>query len=327
MGISLGGSAAVFGAAYNDTYKKAYGKNLFNSVAAICPVISLRTTLDYLYSSPALGQVFWYKTRQHLLGARAHLTDVPDMISQTKIPLQGFMAGYLGDLAAASLSRRGIAMTRDQYFYNNDFWSLKTIPTTPTLVWGSKNDPVVNYNINANRADGYFAGSKYSGVLGLEDGSHCAFASAYGSAASAAVLRTFVLKNSPEFITSQYTKNSTKVSVALTKLTSKEVHVTQAWEFTKDSDKVVLSFKVFDGSDSTCASKGPWSASEDCKTTHRFTYPVSAFKSLGARMPATETEAQALTREFNTKVEFRTSKTPLNGTNSSEIYASWRAGY
>jgi hypothetical protein len=217
-------------------------------------------------------------------------------------------------------------MDRKDFYYNNDFWNLKTVPQTPTLVWASKDDPIVNYGINAGRAEKYFKGSKYSTVLGLNSGGHCGFAGAYGSQAAATVLRTFVLKNSPEFLSSEYTKQSTKLSVPF-KLTTKEVHVNQAWEFAAGSENVTVSFKIFDGTDSKCASKGPWKSNEDCKVTRRFIYPLSTFKALGARVPKTATEAYTLTREFNTKVEFRGSKGPLTGSNGNEVFASWRAGY
>lgn len=331
MGISLGGNAAVMGAAYNDQYPRANGQKVFNSVAAICPVISLRPTLDHLYGSQVIGRVFSKMTREHFSEARNYVTDVPDMITDDKIPDTRLgMADYIGNLASTSLQRRGIASTMPTFFKNNNFWNLKSTVRTPLLVWASKDDSVVNNRINAEvmEHDDLYENLSNVGVLNLKYGNHCAFQSSYGAQASAAVLRTFVLNNSPEFVNEYAKKARMPWTLGFKKLASRYEHIGQNWNFYSQNDQVKVTFKVFDwNGGSRCAEQGPWSGSSVCVSKKEYWIPISSLSSMGARIPRNTVEAQTLTREFNTKIEFRIEGHPLNGTNASDFFMVWRGHY
>ncbi|MBV2169270.1 MAG: hypothetical protein KUL82_11250 [Bdellovibrio sp.] len=331
MGISLGGNAAVMGAAFNDKYLMPDGKKIFNSVTAICPVVSLRPTLDRLYGGQIVGRIFSKMTKDHFKEARNYVEDVPDLISDEKIPSSRLgMADYIGNLSSTSLQRRGIASTPQTFFKSNNFWNWKEEVKTPLLVWASKDDMVVNNAINAEvvEHDDFYEKSPLVGVLNLKYGNHCGFSSAYGAHASAAVLRTFVLNNSPEFIESYSKKQELPWTFGFKKLSSEYEHVGQNWNFYSQSDQVKVTFRIFNwNGGNECGGQGPWAADASCTTSREYWLPISSLKSMGARVPRTEAEAQALTREFNTKVEFRIKGHPLNGTNSNDFYMTWRSNF
>ncbi|AFY00541.1 hypothetical protein [Bdellovibrio bacteriovorus] len=331
MGISLGGNAAVMGAAFNDKYLLPNGRKVYNSVTAICPVISLRPTLDHLYGTQVVGRAFAKMTKEHFKEARNYVADVPDLITDNHIPSnRKDMADYIGSLASTSLQRRGIASTTPAFFKSNNFWNLKEEVKTPLMVWASKDDSVVNNRINAEvmEHDDLYEKSANVGVLNLKYGNHCGFSSSYGAQASAAVLRTFVLTHSPEFVDTYNTKQEMPWTFGFKKLGSQFEHIGQSWHFYSNSNQAKVVFRLFNwNGGSECADKGPWSGSGTCTSTREFWVPISSLSKLGARVPRTDAEAQALTREFNTKVEFRIKGHPLNGTYSSDFYMTWRSHF
>lgn len=328
MGISLGGNAAVMGAAFNDKFLMNNGKRVFNSVTAICPVVSLKPTLDHLYARPMVGRIFSKLTKNHFQEARQYVLDVPDLISDDKIPDREGLADFIGSIASASLRRRGFDSSMKSFFKSNNFWNWKEEVKTPLMVWASRDDIVVNNRLNADvvaNNDNYEK-SKFVSAINLDYGNHCGFSSAYGAQVSATVLRTFVLNHSPEFIDEYNIKQKMPWTFGFEKLSSQYEHVNQYWNFYSQSDKVKVSFKIYNWNGSySCGKKGPWqSKPSSCTTTKEYWIPIANLETLGARIPRNSVEAQSLTREFNTKVEFRIQGHPLNGTNSSEFFMTWR---
>ncbi|MFS4461049.1 hypothetical protein [Bdellovibrio sp. HCB2-146] len=328
MGISLGGNAAVFGASYNDRFPLADGSKVFNSVTAICPVISLKPTLDKLYNSQLVGRVFAKETKDHFAGARQYLRDVPDLLAPELIPTsRADMPEFIGTLPSTSLQRRGIASTTESFFKSNNFWNLKDPVKTPLLVWASKDDSVVNNDINARvlENDDTYKKVPTTAVLNLTYGDHCGFSAAYGFQAAAAVLRTYVLNHSPEFVDS-YVANEMPWKFGSPKLGASYQHAGQSFEFSSGSSQIRVKFKLFDtrgGRD--CDAGNIESSPMYCFVTKDYTVSVDSLKSIGARIPRNSVEAQALTREFNTKVEFKSKGKALNGTRGSDITLVWRS--
>lgn len=331
MGISLGGNAAVLGAAFNDKYPLANGKKVFNSVTSICGVVSLRPTLDKLYGGQIVGRIFTKMTKDHFREAREYVKDVPDLITDENIPgSRRNMPDYIGLLASESLKRRGIASTPESYFKSNNFWNWKEEVKTPLMLWASRDDMVVSNKINTEVVEysDQYENSPIVGTLNLNYGNHCGFSSAYGMAASAAVLRTFVLNHSPEFVESYNQKQELPWTFGFKKIGTTQEHVGQSFTFYSQSEEVKVTFRLFNwnGADS-CSTSGPWNASGACVQKREYWIPISSLKALGARVPRTDAEAQAMTREFNTKVEFRIKGHPLSGTSSSDFYMTWRSHF
>lgn len=328
MGISLGGNAAVFGAAYNDLYPRTDGSKVFSSVAAICPVISLRPTLDHLFNSPIIGNIFATAAKQQFLDARGDVTDIPDLLADNKIPkATSEMTDFIGQISSTSLQRRGIASTSASFFKNNNFWNLKNKVNTPMLVWASLDDIIVNNKINAQvmEYDDSYEKSPKVGVLNLPYGSHCGFSAAYGMLASTVVMKTFVLNHSPEFI-DKYSQQQMNWDYGFKKLYPTEQHVGQSWHFTENSDQVKVSFRIFNWNTNACYEQGPWGVGTNCVTTREFSLPISALRNMSARIPRNRAEAEALSREFNAKVEFKTKDLKsLTGSKATEFVMVWRS--
>lgn len=330
MGISLGGNAAMMGAAFNDKYPLSNGKKIFNSVTAICPVVSLKPSLDHLFGGAIVGRIFSKLTKKHFQEARQYVEDVPELLTDDKIPGRSGLAEFIGDVASASLRKRGSDTTTQAYFKSTNFWNWKSEVKTPLMVWASKDDMVVNNRLNAGviEHDNTYEKSPLVGVLNLDYGNHCGFSSAYGAQVSATVLRTFVLNHSPEFVDDYNVKQKMSWNFGFEKLSSQYEHVAQSWNFYSQSDKAKISFKVFNWNGAgNCAKKGPWFSDRSCMTVKEHWIPISSLEKLGARVPRNDVEAQALTREFNTKVEFRIIGHPLNGTNSNEFFMTWRNNF
>lgn len=328
VGLSLGGNAAVMGAAYNDMHPQADGSKVYSSVMAICPVVSLQPTLEHLFASPIIGDLFAKYTKDQFTDSRSDLTDVPDLLTEKNIPKSKYeMSDFLGLLNSTSLQRRGIASTPSSYFKNNNFWNLKQKVTTPMLVWASKDDIVVSNKLNAQvvEFDNYYQNSPTVGVVNLPYGSHCSFSAAYGFLATTTVMKTFVLAHSPEFL--DYKQNQMPWSFGFKKMYPVEEHVGQVWKFAAKSDQAKVSFRIFNYTGSQCYDQGPWAGADSCISTKEYSVPISSLKNMGARIPANSTEAASLSREFNAKVEFKTKElAPLNGTNATEFTMVWRAG-
>ncbi|QLY24746.1 S9 family peptidase [Bdellovibrio sp. KM01] len=327
MGMSLGGNAAVFGAAFNDMYPMPNGQKVYSSAVAICPVISLRPTLEHLYSDDVIGPVFNIMTRSQFAKARSYLTDIPEMVAADQLPPRKQMPGYLGDMASTSLQRRGVASTSPDFFKSNNFWNLPGKVQTPLMVWASKDDNVVSNKLNAQvfEHDDYYESAPNAGVVNVNYGSHCAFSAAYGYQTAALVLRSFVMAHSPEFV-DHYKRTEMPWKFGFKKISNVYQHVGQSWKFEEKSNTATVTFRMFNFvANKNCYFRNPFGDEvAGCVTTREMDIPISEIKAMGARVPANEVEAQALTREFNSKVEFLTDGKPLNGTSSSSFVLSWR---
>ncbi|WP_413575614.1 alpha/beta hydrolase family protein [Bdellovibrio sp. HCB290] len=328
MGMSLGGNAAVYGAAFNDIYPTFNGQKVFSSATAICPVISLKPTLENLYNNNLVGPVFNLMTRSQFRAARKYLTDIPDMIADDRLPGRKHMPAYLGEMATTSMQRRGVASTTPaEFFHDNNFWNIPHKIQTPLMVWGSKDDNVVSNKLNTQvfEFDEYYEKAANVGVINVNYGNHCAFSAAYGYQTAAMVLRSFVLSNSPEFAGS-YKRTEMPWKFGFNKIPNVYQHVGQSWKFEANSGNVTVSFKMFNSvANKTCYHKNPYSeAARGCMTTRQMTVPIKSLENLGARVPANDVEAQALTRQFNAKVQFLVDGKPLNGTSASSFSLSWR---
>lgn len=329
MGISLGGNAAVFGAAYNDAYKKQTGIKIFNSVTAICPVITLKNTLDKLYQDSLVGSVFYKFTKDQFINARDYVVDVPDLLKDSDFPETTLMGNYIGFLASTSLQRRGIASTTDKFLKSNNFWNLQEKLETPLLVWASKDDMVVRNEINAAifEKDTYYSKeSPYVDVLNMDHGNHCAFSSSYGMASTSAVLRTQVLQHSPEF-QGYWSKKMLSSTFPKPHLKPSQRHLEQEWKFVPQRRFVYLTYKIFDSQrDVACEELDPTQTVVPNRCTFDRTYliPFSEMAELKLAVPKNETEAAASARDLNSRTEFVSQGRSINGTRANAYKMIWR---
>lgn len=322
-GISLGGNAAMFGAYYNDIFPDVQGNRVFNSVSAICPVVSLKPTLDKLFGGMIVGRIMNSVTREHFLSLKPHLQDVGDLVTEKNVPKdRKAMPGYMGYIMATSLTRRGSLTNTDSYFKSNNFWNLHKTIETPLLAFASEDDFIVDYSVNTKvlKENDIYEKNESTAVLAMKYGSHCGFASAYGLEFTSLVLRNFILNNSPEFKPEYIQTKQLDWKGQPLKISNTSVHVEQSWVFTPKSEIAKVEFTTFEkGNSQKCNYENYWIKKKDCTKISAIDVPIREIASLGGYVPTNFAEAQALTREFNAKIEFVTDSGPINGTNTSSF--------
>lgn len=344
-GASLGGNAAIFTAYYNNQLKDLKREQVFSSVAAICPVLDLHDSMDLLYQDGSLRDQYGegngvvvangalIATKNQLKDGKKYLNDIGDLLEESPPPSKTEMKNYLGWLAANSLTRRGTPTTPTEFWAANSFFKKMPVKIeTPTLVFASEDDHIVNNAVNAGKLKAMLNSNSKNqmGVLNLPFGDHCGFNSVYGMKATSMVLRSFVLHNSPEYTAHQYQKIKLPWLFAKVKMTSHEVNLSQTFEFKENSTRINIHFKVLNklANLGSCYLSDTYSPVVGCVINKKVSVHVKNLKSLGARVPSNEVEAEALSREFNAKVQFVTDadNEPLTGTSKSVdaiIYRSW----
>jgi predicted alpha/beta-fold hydrolase len=327
MGISLGGNAAIMQSIYNEIEIQALGQRVFNSIASICPVLDLEATLRELVSSPVVGDIMYFYTRDEILKAQPYLKDIPDLITKSTFPGKSDLADKLGEWASESLTRRGLATAKEDFWKQNSFFNYNRNTSTPLLVWASKDDIIVHNKPNTGRLAIELNAKLHPnlGLINLPYGSHCGFSSVYGDAITATVLRSFVLFNSPEY-KEKYLRKKKAIALKTPKIGFSEQHLQQVWKFKANKDKAKLTYKVFSPSKdfSQCSSASALKGSPECTTEYSYDIPITSLTDIGAYIPESDVQAEALTREFNSRVELWTSKLPINGSRNPASHIVWR---
>lgn len=328
VGLSLGGNAAIIGSYYNDIFPDVYGDKVFNSVTAVCPVVSLRPTLEKLYGRTVVGRVFSSFTKNHFYSLRSYLSDVSDLVTEEVMPKdREKLPDYLGYLMSTSLNRRGIASTPDSFFKSNNFWNIKKTIQTPLLAFASKDDFIVDYGLNSKvlHDDDHYEKIESTGVIPVDYGTHCAFSASYGFEFTSLVLRDFVLINSPEYKTKYMSVGSLNWPVKYPKVGNDSVHIEQVWKFESKSENAKVVFSIFDKNMNwKCRNKSPWNKDRECVNTETILVPIKNLSDLNGYIPQSDSEAESLSREFNAKAELVKNGIPISGTNASKFSVRYR---
>lgn len=342
-GASLGGNAAIFTSYYNNQLRDIRGEKIFKSVTAICPVLDLQDSMNLLYQNGTVWNM--YKngngvlvsngaaaaTKNQLNSGKSYFEDIGDLLDQSPPPSKTKMKDYLGWLASESLTRAGAPTTPKEFWDANSYFKRMPISIdTPTLVFASKDDHIVNNAANTGKLKKLLKSNfKDSlGILNLPYGDHCGFNSVYGTNATSMILRSFVLHDSPEYTARNYLKMKLPWLLSKVDVTSYEVNLSQTFEFSEKSNHVDIHFKVFNklGNLGSCYLSDPFSPVVGCVIDKKVSINIQNLKFLGARVPTNKVEAEALSREFNAKIQFVTNNGLLNGTSSPAegiIYRTW----
>lgn len=328
VGVSLGGNAATVGVQYNDRYPDIFGNKVFNSSTAICPVFSLKPTLDRLYGRPIVGRVFAKFTKNHFSSMKNFVDDVPDLVVENKIPeSRKDYPYYLGSIMAESLNRRGLASTPESFFKLNNFWNIKNSIKTPMLVFASKDDFIVDYKLNSEvfKNDPTYKKDSSKGIVSMNEGTHCAFSSSYGVGFPSVVLRSYILSHDPYYKKQYTSENKLNWPVSYPDVSRFDVHVEQRFKFESRSDEVKVEFLIFNRLKGLkCYTGSPWSADRECMKTKTVLLPIKYFEQLGAFVPKNAAEADHLSRNFNSKVSLMENGKLITGTNNDRFELVYR---
>lgn len=257
-GVSLGGHAALFSAVYNGF---TGAPRTFNSVAALCPVVDLKSTLDESLKPDLKGRLFRFFTIRQLVKILTFIPFLGDLFNQKNPP----DSHELRDVVARGalehykkLSQDNVRWTLppfedarfetigDLWLYN-DFLSYYRFVRTPTLVWASDDDGVVPTPINGKAlADAVKTDPGLGGIRVMQTryGAHCAFGVSHGWDTFSSVLRSHILENSPEFSRETREQTLPKPPRDL-RLGPDEMHLDQVWEVFPGKSQLRLTFQIW----------------------------------------------------------------------------------
>lgn len=323
-GISLGGSAAVFASFLEKKYHKLFGRSYFKSVLAICPVINLKDTLDDMYANNLKGQIFSKYTWSEISKSKNSLPEAAPWLQGPKHYKPWEFPSLLADLTTLYFDKELSQHKVLQFFpglnTREDLWSLSQFSAlaepieTPLLVWASKDDIVVNNNLNTSQLvySDLFSQSENMGIVNLDYGNHCAFNTAYGFDVAGVTLKNFILTHSPEFSKRWVEGEYALPQLRLFPLRAYETITRVWWKVggSRDLDELELRMEVFSikSRGESCGRSTPWSSAKECRRILKKVFALSElselFRKMGLRVPRTQTEAQALSRYLNANTSF-----------------------
>lgn len=336
-GISLGGSTAM---AVSHLYNLYHAKNhpphhqpLFSSTTAICPVVNLGPTLKDMYANTIKGKVFTQYTWKYLKDAAPYLTDAQDYLNLPHAPESHLFPSMLVDIvmrygtkwehSAPPGRETALPSTFDDFLTWNQFSNGHHPNQIPTFAWASRDDHVVNYELNTNTLIERHDSHPNEGAVGVDFGDHCAFATAYGFLTATSVFQTFILNNSPTFKARRHNVDIAFPVKALN-LSPNEIHLRQWWQVLPDSEDAILNFETFSSQRGLpCRMADPFQSPSECRKSYKQTIPLSRLARFGAKRPTNSTMAEVLTRQLNYMVQVKNKGHVIDGTNESPSQLGW----
>jgi hypothetical protein len=194
FGISLGGHGVLYASLLNQLNPQA-----ISSFAAFCPLINFKESFEY-HQSHRFNISLMNYWASHRMG---HLKNIfPELDLENFIPslLMNLERSYSGALTLSKeepINLPPSALAKG-FFSKNDFWEDYKEIKTPVLIFATRKDPIVPFEINSRRLlEGEMPLDNLNlKVIPLEAGYHCTIPSAYNWKAWTMVLQSYVLKNS-----------------------------------------------------------------------------------------------------------------------------------
>jgi hypothetical protein len=334
LGISLAGSAAIFVEPLADAYGYDEDHRLYQSVMSICSVVNLQPTINDMYTNKMKRNLFTKLTWDELQQVKPALHEVDGLINRKKPDFSEFP-----NLMAEIILHYGAKWGRSPFTYRKtkeiesieDLWELNQFSNlrkeikAPLLVWGSKDDSIVNNELNIGTLPQSWVAqnSENLGVLNVNYGDHCAFATSYGYPVTSAILRSFILSHSKDFIEKR-TLQIASFDFSSLKFES-EKHLRQWWQAYPNIDYVTINIETHD------ARKLAWCSFVDiyenkssaCRKQTQVRVPIEVLKKFSVRIPKNNTEAEVLSRKLNGLLRVTSNGFPLEGTSLSPNQIEW----
>ncbi len=320
MGVSLGANGALFSSLYNSYVPEDISK--IKSVTALCPVVNLENSLNHVFSNTILGAVYTQIT-YHLL--KKVFKDVPVLAE-----LLNYNDIWTRDEIANAIKGGAVRYYKDRTFKTpwdyapfigkrieseQDFWDVNNFTTyadqvtTPTLVVHAKDDFIVPVDLNTKLLFEKLKNNKTNvGIVEVENGSHCAYNVANGWPTMSTLMREFILNHSSYRDNQELTENKLQYKRA-PQNSSVEVFARYNWILDKKKSTAKLRMTYLD----------KWARSPNgmyvCRTgDYRYAngsvcyrsfdvdVKLSTFQGLNIRSPASDFEANTMSRWLNTHV-------------------------
>ncbi len=322
LGVSLGSSAALYASAFDEVYQKTAEapEYFFNSVAAVCPVIDLASTIKLLTDSNSIiAQSFSYYTSKKILEVKPFLDssvggDIFNFYGEPSIEnlysILGELSSGYGKLWGNNLYyKRDLPKIEntDQFWELNNFAKSNLKTKIPTLIISSDDDMIVESKNNVKQLEKKIneIHNPNIGILNLAKGTHCALATAYGFSTVSTLFRNFYLNNSPIFSKNIKAKKVKYNFDFLRNHLKSGYHLRQIWTSKLNFKSVTLTFEIFDPESNYECQFGDLNSEPTtfCTKTIEKEIPFDLIGLNLEDIPKTEIEAQRLTRQLNYKIK------------------------
>lgn len=207
MGMSMGGHGLFFGNIL-DQLNKVNGKGVISSSLGLCPLLNLRDTLDFHSSQGFSMSAMNYWAYSRLSDIRKRYPElredqfIPDLLdliqNRYKDPLIGLETGlkFPWDIKKAMIESK-----KNIFWELNNYWQFYNNIEVPTLIFATRQDPIVPWPINSGRIfEGrmFFEKSEVE-LIPFNQGYHCTLGVAYDWDKVTTLMQSHILKNSKEF--------------------------------------------------------------------------------------------------------------------------------
>lgn len=333
LGISLGGSAAMAVSHWNELYESRDGRPLFNSTMAICPVVNLGPTLKDMYAPTNKGRFFTRLSWSALKEAEPYLPEASDYLSRRNPPPSQVFPTMMADISlrygipweeSNPPGRRGFQpLNIDELLSLNNFGLLPKDLSIPTLAWASFDDPIVSFSLNTETLIRSSYPQVNQGAVGVDYGGHCGFATAYGYGATTAILQSFILNNSPDFLMKQHS-HQIKIAGHKPLMWPMDIHLRQWWIASAKKDYVTLHYETFNAiAGVACRFMDPFKSYSSCRRHYTQKVPLESLKEFSLQVPENDTEAQILSRRLNGSMRVTFNGEPIDGKMVPPTHLKW----
>jgi predicted alpha/beta-fold hydrolase len=334
LGMSLAGSAAAFVEPLAEAYGYTEERRLFQSVMSLCPVINLKPTIDDMYTNKFKRKLFSKLTWDELQEVRPALHEVDHLLNHKERPdyiefpnLMGTIVSYYASLWGKGQNthrKTREIQTIEDLWELNQFSNIQEEIKTPLLVWGSKDDSIVSNKINIATLpqSQVYQNSPQLGVLNVNYGDHCAFATSYGYSITSAFMRSFVLSHSKKFL-EQRSVHKHNYVFGLVNL-GLEKHLRHWWQAYPNLNYVTINFELHSNL------KRPWCAfiniydkrAAACRRQVSINIPINNLREL-IGSPRNSTEAEVISRKLNGLLWVTAGGRTLEGTSLRPSQLEW----
>lgn len=328
LAVSLGGHGALYSSLYNSYIGNTPEDRPIQSVVALCPVVDLAASMDYLYrrGNPLKQKTFRLLSWRQMTKLLSYIPFLEGFAAQeekrtTEVLINAMIYGAIDYFKQHSVLYPNwlpkpfeavSVKTETDYWRINNFLNFADLVKTPTYVIGSADDAVVPSHLNAFRLNSAAVENKHIQLLKLNKGSHCAYSVTHGWNNMSTLYRSLILAHSPNFY-QQVATQEASLSLSLNrreqsrlKLRSGEKYLTPYWSALPGKTYANLYFPIytpktsFDGS--TCTYQDAKTRPRWCSRGVRVPFSFDHFGDVGIQPPSNYTEAQAVTRWLNANV-------------------------